>query len=293
MPTLPSEIIAVHLHEIPAKRKQCRLVRFGSRYIVQPPAPVPSLSSLELAPGTLITFDCPIGLPRTYAHAAGLRSFRDALKTFGRGRFQWFYETADVTEQISLHRPFYPTIARDVSQQRMREILGDAATALRQCEMAVKASPLFWLVGPQQRGKVTIQAWRDVLAPRIDSIALWPYDGPLDELLSSGSPVVAEVHPGWLLRTLGLGLINEQSQSARAGIGLQLFERTKDVDLQAVRRLLLDGFGSSPQGEDDFDVTVSAIALARLLQQDRLPEPPDQALLVEGWMLGLPPPEAR
>src|SRR5690242_19241626 len=118
MITLPSEIIAVHLHDVPARRKRCRVVRYQSRFIVEPPAPVASLSSLEFSPDTLVTFDCPLGFARVYAQASGMRSFREALKGFGKGRFARFYEPAEIAEQISVTRPFYPALARNVAQQR-------------------------------------------------------------------------------------------------------------------------------------------------------------------------------
>ena len=70
-------------------------------------------------------------------------------------------------------------------------------------------------------------------------------------------------------------------------VGAELVECLSGVDFIAVRSLLLDGFGPSASGEDAFDATLSAIALVQLVTSGRLPEPPDDARAIEGWILGL------
>src|SRR5439155_298283 len=77
-------------------------------YVVAPPRPVEDVSALELAPDALVAFDCPIGLPDVYAAKAGLPSFRAALRTFGAGRFDRFYDFAGAPAEIAIERPFYP-----------------------------------------------------------------------------------------------------------------------------------------------------------------------------------------
>ena len=59
------------------------------------------------------------------------------------------------------------------------------------------------------------------------------------------------------------------------------------LDLRAVAGLLRDGFGRSRAGEDPFDATIACIALAKLLLDSAVPEPPAHARHVEGWILGL------
>ena len=68
------------------------------------------------------------------------------------------------------------------------------------------------------------------------------------------------------------------------GAGNHRGEGIEDVIL----RLLHDGFGGSRSGEDPFDATIACIGLARLLLDDAVPEPPESARAVEGWILGLP-----
>jgi hypothetical protein len=226
-------------------------------------------------------------LPEVYAHAVGLRSFRAALAAFGQDRFDRFYEVAASPGEISWERPFYPVKSAGASRDDLKKVLGDAAFALRPCDRATGAGPLFWLVGAQQCGRSSITVWRDVLTRYLPSVALWPFDGRLENLLASRKPVVAEMYPAFLLKTLGIELSSKRDPVARAAAGAQIVQAAAGIDLIAVRDLLLDGFGKSPDGEDAFDATISAIALVKLAQSGAIPEPPDEARAVEGWILGL------
>jgi hypothetical protein len=152
---------------------------------------------------------------------------------------------------------------------------------------ATGAGPLFWLVGAKQCGRSSISVWRDVLTRQLGQIALWPFDGKLEALLATKKPVIAEIYPAFLTRALGIDVTNKRDPAARARAGAELVQRLSGMDFIAVRSLLLDGFGSSPAGEDAFDATISTLALVQLLTSGRLPEPPDDARQTEGWILGL------
>jgi hypothetical protein len=235
----------------------------------------------------LIAFDCTLGLPRSYAAQAGLHSFREALAQFGHERWSSFYDVASSPAEIALERPFYPVRSAGTSRGELSRVLGESAFALRDCDRATGAGPLFWLVGPKQCGRSSISVWRDVITPQLSEVALWPFDGPLDKLLATGKPVIAEMYPAFLLGTLGLEVRNKRDPAARKECGRKLLEEAKGIDLIAVRQLLLDGFGSSPAGEDAFDAVTSAVALAHLVRLQRLPEPPEENRLIEGWIIGL------
>jgi len=284
---LPPEIIAIDWGSTPAKRQLCRAVLRGKRYGIERPVPVPDPAALELPPGALVAFDCPIGLPQEYAQLARLADFRTALAAFGREPFEHFYEVATSPAEIAIERPFYPARSSGASREDLKRHLYDAAFALRPCDRATGAGPLFWLVGAKQCGRSSISVWRDVLTPRLGTLALWPFDGPLDRLLSSGRTVVAEMYPAYLLQTLGIDLSGKRDPAARAAAGAELVAKAAGIDLIAVRDSLLAGFGPSAAGEDAFDATVSAIALVRLVQSSAIPEPPPEARAVEGWILGL------
>ena len=289
---LPAEILAFDWGSTPAKRQMCRAVLSEGRYVLSAPSPVEDIGALELRPGTLAAFDCPIGVSREYAARADLGSFRAALGQFGSGRFGRFYELAECAADITTERPFYPARGvKGTSRDHLRQILGDAAFAPRACDRLAGAGPIFWLVGPRQVGRSAVCIWRELITPRLDRIALWPFDGPLKELIAADRPILAEMYPAFLLRTLGVTVARKSDPAARAACGRALLRRVSGdprLDLDAVRALLRSGFGVSRAGEDPFDATIACIGLAKLLLDDRMPEPPDAARAVEGWILGLP-----
>jgi hypothetical protein len=289
---LPREILAFDWGSTPSKRQLCRAVLHRGRYVVSPPHPVKDIAALEMGPRVLAAFDCPIGVSSAYAAMADLGSFRSALALFGRGRFERFYEPAALAADIATERPFYPARGgKGTRRDDLRGVLGDAAFAPRACDRLARAGPIFWLVGPRQVGRSAVCIWRELIAPRLDQVALWPFDGPLAELLEGDRPVVAEMYPAFLLRTLGVTVARKSEPAARAACGRALLRRVGTdtrLDLDPVRALLRGGFGSSSSGEDPFDATTACIALAKLLLDDALPEPPDAARAVEGWILGLP-----
>ena len=287
----PPQILAIDWGSAPAKRQMCRAVHRHDRYVVTPPQPIVDVAALELPERTVVAFDCPIGVSREYAATAGLRSFREALGVFGSGRFRHFYEFAVRAEDIATERPFYPLRGlRGTRRADLRTALGDAAFAPRECDRLAGAGPIFWLVGPRQVGRSAACVWRDVITPELDRVALWPFDGPLTKLVASGRPVVAEMYPAFLLRTLGVTVDRKSDPAARAACGRALLDGVKAdarLDLDAVAPLLREGFGRSRSGEDPFDATTACIALAKLVLDDAVPEPPDHARRVEGWILGL------
>jgi hypothetical protein len=289
---LPAEILAIDWGATPSKRQLCRAILCGGRYVVSPPYPVTDVATLELGPGTLAAFDCPIGVSQEYAALAQLGSFRAALRTFGLGRFRHFYQLAERAADIAIERPFYPARGvKGTTRDDLRKALGDAAFAPRVCDRLAGAGPIFWLVGPRQVGRSAACIWRELITPRLDRMALWPFDGPLGDLLAAGRPVIAEMYPAFLLRSLGVAVARKSERAARAACGRTLLSRVgadARLDLGAVRALLRDGFGSSRSGEDPFDATIACIGLARLLLDRAVPEPPETARVVEGWILGLP-----
>ena len=289
---LPAEILAFDWGSTPAKRQMCRAVLSEGRYVLSAPRPVEDIGALELRPGALAAFDCPLGVSREYAARADLGSFRAALGQFGSGRFGRFYELAECAADITTERPFYPARGvKGTSRDHLRQILGDAAFAPRACDRLAGAGPIFWLVGPRQVGRSAVCIWRELITPRLDRVALWPFDGRLKELIAADRPILAEMYPAFLLRTLGVTVARKSDPAARAACGRALLRRVSGdtrLDLDAVRALLRSGFGVSRAGEDPFDATIACIGLAKLLLDDRMPEPPDAARAVEGWILGLP-----
>lgn len=283
----PREIQAIDWGRKPAKRQVCRAVLRGGRYTIEAPRPLGD--DLTFPPGALVAIDCPLGLPADYAQRTGLITFRAALKRFGAPPYDRFFDVAATPAEISLERPFYPASPKG-RHEELAAVLGPSASWLRACDRGTGAGPLFWTLGPKQVGQSALAVWRDVLQPRLEAVALWPFDGRLPELLKGDRPVIAEMYPAYLLKTLGwLGPVGKRSQEGRAAVGRFLSENGSlaGLDPIAVRGLLLDGFGPSPDAEDAFDATVACLALVQLLRRDAIPEPEGQARTIEGWILGL------
>jgi hypothetical protein len=94
------------------------------------------------------------------------------------------------------------------ARRHLCEALGlDPQELLRRCDRP-GAEALFWALGGRQLGKAAIDGWRTVLAPSLADpqldVALWPFDGELDELVAAPGMVVAETWPRECYRHLGV-----------------------------------------------------------------------------------------
>jgi hypothetical protein len=119
------------------------------------------------------------------------------LQVLGNGPWADFYCPATTPNEISLRRPFYPmrplgskrhlldALGFQSAQELLRLCDGPTATRANACEM-------FWTLGAKQVGRAAIHGWRDLLAPAVrdGSISIWPFDGELSALLSSGGIAV-------------------------------------------------------------------------------------------------------
>jgi hypothetical protein len=289
----------------------------GSRYLAREAVPVPDPGDLldqlrEPLPQdatVLLGFDFPIGIPRWYAHAAGVRCFRSWLPELGTGRWSGFYDVAERPEEISLRRPFYPRRPGGTSVPQLLEALGaeDRSQILRRCDRAhagrPAASALFWTLGGKQVGKAALSGWRELLAPAASadakSLGIWPFDGSLAHLVGSRQTVVAEAYPAEFYGHLGVcfpparagrrsGKRVQADRAANARVLLQ-GAREMGVDLtDTLCREIEDGFGNRADGEDRFDAVVGLLGMLNVLLGRRPSgEPEDEAVRsVEGWILG-------
>lgn len=258
----------------------------------------------------LIAFDFPIGIPAAYAQRVGITSFRDALPKFGDGRWRDFYDVCREAAEINLYRPFYPYSPGGRSQKDLTTALGISWEDLhRRCELKTAdrraACPLFWTLGGNQVGRAALSGWREVVVPILSEsklAGLWPFDGPLVDLLESRSCVIVETYPTELYAHLGVRLPlsdkgGKRKQPAREHYATQLLAKAAEVDAElseSARDLVASGFGYSPDGEDPFDAMVGLLGILKHLRTGATAEPaPDTALVsVEGWILGQRPPAA-
>lgn len=302
----PELIVAAEWSANPPGRRMARAYHVdGERYVVCPPEPVGEpltlierlLASLPPRATVLIGFDFPIGLPRDYAAAARLTSFREALGLFGRGRWRGFY---GVTDRPSLLQPFGPDSNRKhgLNRDQLAAALGlaDRTGLYRLCDGGTDDRPpaeaLFFTRFPKQVGRAAISGWRDVLAPRVEDIRLWPFDGDLVELLDKAGAVVAEIYPAEALGHLSIKLDRKanggkEARDARSTAGRRLVgsHLPPSVDLTSAAREDLQGGCKS---SDDFDAVVGLLSMTLVVQGRRAAAVPAAPAVrtVEGWILG-------
>jgi hypothetical protein len=263
----------------------------------QPVGPLPTLlKGLDAEAGEgpiLLGFDFPIGLPRVYAKRKGIEDFVTALTGFGDG----FYSVAALPDQISLDRPFYPH--RPGNRVRQHLLIGLAFASwtdlLRRCDQQAGACAIFWTLGGQQVGKAAITGWRDLLAPALRDgldLALWPFQGRLDDLLTRHRFVVAETYPAEFYRHLGLDLRGgKRKQPVRANNAKRLLAWAEGARVDpedGLVRQIRGGFGTGADGDDRFDAAIGLFGMLNVVLGHRPSGEPDDddVRRVEGWILG-------
>ena len=172
-------------------------------------------------PGTLlIGFDFPIGLPRAYAKRAGIECFLDVLPRLRTGLWKDLYEVAalpagDLARPAVLStqdRRDHPRSPRGRAR-RLRHV-GSPSQLRSESAPCVDACSILWTLGGKQVGRATISGWRDVLVPALRhpdlDVAIWPFDGELDELLRARRRDRRDLPRG--------GLPASRVQASRAGL---------------------------------------------------------------------------
>jgi len=249
---------------------------------------------------TLVGFDFPIGLPRAYALAAGIKGFREGLALFDSApEWNQFYVP---TDEPGPHQPFAPANSNSrLKRAELSEAIGLSSESdlLRQCDRRTatryQAESVFYLRFAKQVGRSAIQGWRDVLGPIRSQIRIWPFDGALDKLLSVPGIVVVEIYPAEAATHLALPLGPGTGRSKRrredraqtCQVLLAKVESARITLSPDVRALLTSGCDS----EHDFDSLVSLVSMIQVLQGTRTADTPNDDLVrnTEGWILGQDP----
>jgi hypothetical protein len=291
--------------QLAVARRVGRGWRLAAPVAVEAPATLAPRLAAEAGGGAaLLALDVPIGLPRAFAAAhlpahAGFPAWLDGL-----GEDAPLFRPAAMLEELSPARPFFPSgLVRGPVKAAFLVRLGlEAESVLRACDRAgrtanggriARACGLFWTLGGNQVGKAALSAWRELLRPgRAAGLRLWPFDGTLATLARPGAVIAAEAYPAEGYARLGLALPSaKRTQSwraAQAGAVRGWALRHGITLAPALGRLIDDGFGPSPDGEDAFDATVGALAAITVAAgTDPEGTPDDPAILAwEGWMLG-------
>lgn len=248
------------------------------------------LSELLATPGALVGFDAPLGLPWAYARARGIGSFRAFLA--GLAPDDPFWRPVAPPALPSLARPFYPARPGGARRALLEEGLGlgPFAAHLRQCDRLTAANCLFWTLGPKQCGQAALAIWRELLRPALARVALWPFDGPLAELLGGPRAVVVETYPGLAYRLVGLPRFAKSRPADRAARAGHLLALAEALAARLDAELLAEARAGFPVCRDHgFDALVGCLLLLAVVE-GRSPtgDPvPGTALPVEGWMIGL------
>jgi hypothetical protein len=242
----------------------------------------------------VLGFDFPIGLPRAYAAAAGVRSFPAFLGELGASPWLDFERVAAQPGEISLDRPFYPARPGGSRRQHLYDGLGLSAQQVRRRCDGIDAETLFWTLGGKQAGKAALHGWRMLRQSSAD-FALWPFAGPLGSLLAGPARfVVAETYPREFYWYAGVprGRWSKRrpADRLRAAPGVLAWARSLGVGwAAAVRGRVAAGCSPGPAGEDEFDAIVGLLGMIGVLTGAIDPGVPDgdQAVVsTEGWILG-------
>jgi len=250
----------------------------------------------------LAGFDFPIGVPTAYGQLTGLADFSTALEVFGQGEWAEFFVVAEMPQQVSRTRPFYPRASTAAAKQAhlLHGLgIGSIDALRRQCERATPtrraACPLFWTLGGNQVGKAAISGWHEVIAPaRRRGARLWPFDGSLAELATAGVPVLAETYPAEAYGHVGVAFgasmskrRQEDRRTAMAGLLDWARQRGVTFSVELITQVE-DGFGARGEGEDAFDALIGVLGMIEVADGRRLERPADRnsGEAWEGWILG-------
>ena len=144
-----------------------------------------------------------------------------------------------------------------------------------------------------------IIGWREVLGPALmdDSldVALWPFDGPLIELVSSRAVTIAETYPAEACLHLGMtppgrgwSKTSQEGRLEQRGALLGWAVR-REVELSPdLREMIETGFGPSKDAEDPFDAVLGALSMLEVVLGHRPDGAPQDTAVrqIEGWILG-------
>lgn len=305
----PSLIVHADWGTKPKKRWAARASLESGRYTISKPAVVASAAALlseavaaaDSGGSVLVGFDFAFGVPVEFL---GERSGKHFLELIANCR-PAFFEAVKTAREVSSQRPFLGVASRGDKLVDVLAELGLSPTNhLRRCERRTPyrgdARCIFW-PGAGQVAGATRSGWREILRPALDSsarsqglIRIWPFDGQLEQLVQSGTVVLAETYPAEFYGHLGMSGRSKTKLGWRLEHASHLIRAATEMGLALEPNIQSDirgGFGHRSDGEDRFDATAGLLGMLRVVAGLSPTVCPDEKAVrqIEGWILGRPP----
>ncbi len=236
----------------------------------------------------LAGFDFIVGLPRAYAQRAGVARFVDTVPLLGRAApWKNYFRWSRAAKDVSLHAPLLDWRAGPIPYLEHARLLGllEREEFFRRCDGA--GAPLFIdIPGAKQVAKAAATGWQEIVQPALAGGAkLWPFHGPLRDLVRPRSFTICETYPRECYAICGVeGASNktEQTWLNEAAAIAQQCAAEWGVTFE-------DGAADAMKADEDaFDTVMGALAMIAIVMGRHAPGEPDdnEVVSVEGWMLG-------
>ena len=223
----------------------------------------------------LVGIDVALGVPRSYWELVLAEprygqpaNFVDWLGKLGGD--QEFFDPANVVkdhEQWRVDRPWFHVPRGQGGLTSFTQKAWDGF--LRRIDRETKAKPVFTVSGiPGTVGSGTRDFWQELAACLASDrdFAVWPFDGPLSELLGTNGVVLAETYPGLAYAAA----LADDLPTERFAVGKTKPDQRNHVcnlleDVAWVNAYHVDIGDTAParDDEDDFDAHLTAAAVLR------------------------------
>ena len=239
----------------------------------------------------LVGFDAPIGVPAGFIDPTRARSFTAWLRS-PRGT-EAFVPVRSPGEW-TVSRPFFIVPGGEGSIKafyaRMEEAL--VVQPLRWIERKTQGKCVFIAGGiPGSVGSSAIDLWSG-LRKCPSRVAIWPFDGGIEELRRGSKTVVGEIYPRM---AYGLAIGLGKGRQVRVAVA-KTNREVREAFLQELmggenwvrrRKVTICDFERAAESEDAFDALVTAAALLRcVLEGTPLSNTPLDDRVAEGGILG-------
>ena len=233
--------------------------------------------SVRMAKGgpVLIGIDVPIGIPKSFAsHPGDDLDFTQWLRTTVAHSSD-FLRPCGRAEEWLRERPFFAVQSGKGGYTRWVDLMrAERCEPLRDVDRLTGAKSLFVTSGsPGSVGSSVLDIWPQLLQHR-RTVSVWPFDGPLKELMDPRRPTVAEIYPRALY---GIALSPHLEVARRPR--LKIFKREPACRVAALNALreqkwvrtfgveIHDG-DRAIANDDAFDALMSVAALLRCVLEE-------------------------